>query len=552
MFVRAGSDTAPRTARPRAVGLDPGLPVLLLRTDRNLFHHGTLAVIRSLGRAGVPVHAVLEGHANPSSRSRYLFRAHPWGPPADRPDDLLAHLRAIGERIGRAALLVPMDDAGAIFVAEHADGLGNHFVFPRQDPAAPRAAADKALLLEACHRYGVPCPRSLTPESAADVDEAAAALGLPLIAKWARPWRLRPGMCSTALVHTLGELHRLFAATRDHPPDRVAGGALLRSTGDPTLGGPIPGGPTRGDGPAGGACGACGGAGGGPGPLILQRRIPPAGGDWFFHGYFDESGELLYGGVGRKHLARPPQAGHTVAGEWVAAPELERLAVRIVRLLGCRGLVDLDFRLDAVSGEYHLLDFNPRIGAQFRLFTDRNGLDLARVLHLHQSGRPVPEARPAPGRRLLVENHYLARSARRPRAGTPPRPDTPPPGTSPRPDTSPPPGAPPRPGSPPRSGTPPRPGSPPRSGTPPRPGSPPCSGTPPRPRLRPPRPLRETLRSLRETLRSLRETLRPLRETLRPLREADEFAWYAGDDLPPFLAMGKRSALRAVERLRAR
>ncbi|MEU8302595.1 ATP-grasp domain-containing protein [Actinomadura sp. NPDC048955] len=429
-------DSRPRAAQPRNARLDPGLPVLLLRTDRNLFHHGTLAAIRSLGRAGVPVHAILEGRGNPSSRSRYLYRGHPWGPPAAKPGELLLHLRAIGERIGRPALLVPMDDAGAIFVAEHADGLAPHFVFPRQDPGVPRGVADKARLLEACHRYGVPCPPSLTPESDADIDEAAAALGLPLIAKWARPWRLRPGMRSTTLVPTLGELHRLFAATRERDPD------------------------------------------GGAGPLILQRRIPPAGGDWFFQGYFDENGDCLFGGTGRKHLAHPPQAGHTVAGEWVASPELERHAVRIVRLLGCRGLVDLDFRFDAGAGVHHLLDFNPRIGAQFRLFTDGNGLDLARVLHLHQSGRPVPDARPAPGRNLLVENHYLARSARRPRHERPPRP------------------------------------------------------------AQPPRPLREALR--------------PLRETLRPLREADEFAWYAGDDLPPFLAMGRRSALRAVERLRTR
>ncbi|TDD68392.1 ATP-grasp domain-containing protein [Actinomadura darangshiensis] len=414
-------DTRART-RTR---LDPALPVLLLRTDRNLFHHGTLAAIRSLGRAGVPVHAIMEERGNPASRSRYLHRGHPWAPPAGRPAELLAHLAAIGERIGRPALLVPMDDAGAIFVAEHADALASGFVFPRQDPGVPRGVADKARLLAACGNHGVHCPPSRTPESAADVDAAAEELGLPLIAKWARPWRLGPGMRSTTLVRTLGTLHRLFAATRDRDPDGDAG------------------------------------------PLILQRRIPAAGGDWFFQGFFDDKLDCLFGATGRKHLAHPPQAGHTVAGEWVDNPELERLAVRIVRLLGCRGLVDLDFRYDAADGVHHLLDFNPRIGAQFRLFTDRNGLDLARVLHLHQSGRPVPAARPAQGRNLLVENHYLQRSARRPR------------------------------------------------------------------RLGAPRPA-------------------ALREALRPLREADEFAWYAGDDLPPFLAMGGQSALRAVERLRTR
>ena len=405
------------TRTPPRTRLDTGLPVLLLRTDRNLFHHGTLAAIRSLGRAGVAVHALMEGRANPASRSRYLYRAHPWAPPAEHPAGLIGHLRGIGERIGRETLLVPMDDAGAIFVAEHADALRTHFAFPGQDPDVPRRVADKARLQEACAAHGIACPPSLTPASAADVDAAAAELGLPLIAKWARPWRLKPGMRSTTLVRTRGELHRLYAATRERDPDGDAG------------------------------------------PLLLQRRVPPSGGDWFFQGYFDADLDCLFGATGRKNLAHPPQAGHTVAGEWVADEELRRLAIRIVRLLGCRGLVDLDFRLDAGTGVHHLLDFNPRIGAQFRLFTDRNGLDLARVLHLHQSGRRVPGARPAHGRTLLVENHYLQQAAGRPllRAGT-----------------------------------------------------------------------------------------------LRPLREADEFAWYAGDDLPPFLAMGRRSALRAVERFRTR
>ncbi len=88
----------------------------------------------------VPVHAIMEGRANPASRSRYLYRGHPWAPPTVYPAELLSHLRAIGERIGRETLLVPMDDAGAIFVAEHADALRPRFAFPHQDPDVPAAS----------------------------------------------------------------------------------------------------------------------------------------------------------------------------------------------------------------------------------------------------------------------------------------------------------------------------------------------------------------------------------------------------------------------------
>ncbi|WP_064743669.1 MULTISPECIES: carboxylate--amine ligase [Actinomadura] len=398
----------PSGARP---DLDPALPVLLLRTDHNHFHHGTLGAIRSLGRAGVRVHAILESRRNPVARSRYLHRGHPWAPPAQRPSALLGHLRMIGERIpGGPALLLPVDDAGAIFAAEYADALAPRFVVPPQDPDVPRRVADKARLLAACEEHGIPAPESRVPAARGEVDDAVKALGLPIIAKWARPWLLPRGLRSTTLAPTADDVHRLFATGADHDA----------------------------------------------GPLVLQRRIPPDGGDWFFQGYFDAARTCRYGGVGRKHLAHPPQAGHTVAGEWVDNPEVRDLAVRAAGLLGCRGLVDLDFRRDPATGDYRLLDFNPRLGAQFRLFTDARGLDLARALHLDQSGRAVPAARPVIGRTLLVENHYLRQAiGRRPRTGA-----------------------------------------------------------------------------------------------LRPLRSADELAWYAGDDLRPFLAMGRQSALRAAERFR--
>jgi len=42
------------------------------------------------------------------------------------------------------------------------------------------------------------------------------------------------------------------------------------------------------------------------------------------------------------------------------------------------------------TGAYHLLDFNPRPGAQFRLFTDRAGTDVVRAQHLDLTGRAVP------------------------------------------------------------------------------------------------------------------------------------------------------------------
>ncbi|MDL4773210.1 MULTISPECIES: ATP-grasp domain-containing protein [Thermomonosporaceae] len=427
---------APGTLTPE---LDPHLPVLLLRTDHNPLHHGTLAAIRSLGRAGVPVHAMLEGRTTPAASSRYLLHRHPWGPPPHERAELQEHLRGVAARIGRPALLVPMDDAGAIFVAESADTLADWFVFPWQEPALPRRAADKSMLLAECRRQGIACPESRIPGSAAEVDAAVSGLGLPLIAKWARPWRLPPGRRSTMVIGDAAEVHRLFAES-----------------------------------------------GGAAGPLILQRRIESERCDWFFQGYFDQELTCLYGGTGRKYLSYPAQAGHTVLGEWTFTPELEQLARKVVRMLGVRGVVDLDFGFDADTGTFHLLDFNPRLGAQFRLFTDGQGLDLVRVAHLEQSGRPVPPIQPGYGRSLLVENHYVQRALRRPALRRAPRPTT-------RPE--------------------------------PRPAGGPAGPPPDGPAQRAGRRRRWSPR-------------------------AAELTWYAADDLAPCLAIGRQLLLRVAGTLR--
>lgn len=352
---------------------DAELPVLLFRTNHYPLHHGTLAAVRSLGRAGIDVHALLEGPASPSSRSRYLRRAHALGPrPSDAPA-LLGHLARVADRVGRPALLIPLDDAAALFSADHRCELEGRFRLPGMSHA-PAGVADKSALLERCRREGIPVPSSFVPD-APDVTEADLdVLGFPLIAKWARPWMLPRGVRGTTLVTGLREARALvhLSYARDH---RAAG------------------------------------------PIIFQRIVGDTRHDWFFQGYFDGGSNLLFGGVGKKRLAHPRRTGATVVGEWLPNPRLERHVRSLAKRLRYTGPADLDFRYDQRDDTYSLLDYNPRLGAQFRLFTDRGGMDLVRVMHLVASGRPVPPSRPAFGRKIVVENHYLPLMAAAPAQG---------------------------------------------------------------------------------------------------------------------------------------
>lgn len=87
-------------AQEQGARLDPTVPALLLRLDWNPAHHATLGVIRSLGRAGVPVHAILEHSRVPAARSRYLAGGHPWLGPPGEPDRLIDLLGRLAERMG--------------------------------------------------------------------------------------------------------------------------------------------------------------------------------------------------------------------------------------------------------------------------------------------------------------------------------------------------------------------------------------------------------------------------------------------------------------------
>jgi predicted ATP-grasp superfamily ATP-dependent carboligase len=349
--------------------LDSRVPAVLLRIDPNPFHHGTLGAVRSLGRAGVAVHVVADSAGSPVPKSRYVRRMHPPPLPGASADDILTVLRRVAGEVASPAVLIPMDDASAIAVARLRDALAPSYLLPAMPGALAERVADKGELAAVCAAADVPHPVTLVPDSAAQAADAVRRLGVPVVAKWSRPWLLPAGsgLRSTLLVRSPEQARELYLRTAE------AGS-----------------------------------------PLLLQTYLPPGPDrDWFFHGYADGSGAVRAGGPGRKQLAWPRGAGLTAVGRWTPNPQVQELAERLTGELGYRGIFDLDFRRCGTTGRYHLLDFNPRPGAQFRLFADSAGLDVVRALHLDLTGRPLPDGAPLAGRAFVVEN-YAPLTALRP------------------------------------------------------------------------------------------------------------------------------------------
>lgn len=380
----SGLFIADRRDRDRAVVADTHVPALLLKVGRYPLHSGGVAVVRTLGRLGVPVYAITEDRFTPSALSRYCAGSFTWRATGhEEPGYLAGQLRDIGERLGRRSVVIPVDDEAAVLVAEHADELSKHFIFPPIEPGLPRALASKQELYELCCQHDIPAPASIRPASGAELAEFAATAAFPVVVKNAEPWTRRraPVVSHTTVMRTAKEL---IAAV-------------------PSGNGRSPG-------------------------VIVQEYIPrDRAQDWIVHLYCDARSDCKPFFTGVKLRSWPPHNGATACAYTMANPELAQIAERFCKAIGFRGIADLDWRLDLRDGKYKLVDFNPRVGNQFRLFETEQGIDVVRALHLDLTGRAVPAGAAPDGRRIVVEHiDVLARLAYRGGGGYPAAPPPPP------------------------------------------------------------------------------------------------------------------------------
>jgi len=372
-----------RHAQPRSADFNRDVPALVLKIGQYPVQSGPVAVIRTLGRLGVPVYAMTEPGITPAAASRYCTGRFDWrATDKDDPRVLVSSLLDCGRRIGRRSVLIPMDDESAMLVAEHAGELAEHFIFPDIAAGLPRQVASKAGLHELCLRHDVPTPASAVPASRADALSFAAAATFPLIVKNAGAWDLRNPVGGTVGASSSGSL--LLSR-----PEQLA--SLLRADD------------------------------GSPG-LLLQEYIPAQQAeDWLVSVYSDRAANCRLLFTGLKTRSWPLGAGVTAAGIAKYNPDLAAVAERFCKELGYRGIASFDWRLDKRDGTYKLLDFNPRVGNSFRLFENDRGIDLIRALHLDLTGRVIPPGPQVDDRQLIVEHidipsRILSRTALRRRS----------------------------------------------------------------------------------------------------------------------------------------
>jgi predicted ATP-grasp superfamily ATP-dependent carboligase len=351
-----------RPSEERTMVIDATTPALVFRAEG----YCGLGIVRSLGRLGVRVHGVDDSPWAYGLRSRYCAGRFTFPSEGAPSEALVEFLRGVARKAGGRPILYPTFDSRNVFVEEHGDALAECLRFPRQPKGLVSRLYNKRSMYALCKEIDVPTAETLFPMTIAEVEAFLDRVQFPLVLKAIEGDRLMRH-AGIGMVITRSREELLAAYRR------------LDEPGVPNL--------------------------------MLQEYIP--GDDdtiWMFNGYFDRDSECRFGITGRKLRQTPVHTGMTSLGVCLPCPTVEESTKKIAKAVGYRGIIDIGYRFDARDGRYKVLDINPRIGATFRLFVDRNGMDVARAQYLDLTGQPVPATEPDWGRKWIVEDRDVVSS----------------------------------------------------------------------------------------------------------------------------------------------
>jgi D-aspartate ligase len=317
-----------------------------------------LGVVRSLGRRGIPVWIINQGGHLVAAASRYVRRRLPWPSGDDRGKvDFLQALCATHKLDGW--MLIPTDDYTVGLISSHHDLLASKYRLTVPCWKKLRWACDKRLLHELAEKLKVDQPWTVCPSNREELTKIDCPF--PVILKPAI--RLRPS--------SLAVPKAWLAEDRSSLLRRYDEASALLS----------------------------------PENLIIQEVIAGSGEAQFSYAALCKDGRPLASLVARRTRQFPRDFGQlSTYVETVDEPHVVEPAERLLAAVRFTGLAEVEFKKDPRSGQFKVLDINPRVWGWHTL-SRRAGIDFPYLLWLLARGEPVPQARGRAGARWV---HWTA------------------------------------------------------------------------------------------------------------------------------------------------
>ena len=133
-------------------------------------HTMALGVVRSLGTQGVPLVVVHYDPRDMAQRSRYATQTLAAPHPLQDEDGFVAQVMQLAKK-WQGAVLMPVSDETLVVAARHKEALSRHFRVACPDYATACQVIDKQQTYRLAVTAGVIAPRTLMPQSLAEVQD---------------------------------------------------------------------------------------------------------------------------------------------------------------------------------------------------------------------------------------------------------------------------------------------------------------------------------------------------------------------------------------------
>jgi D-aspartate ligase len=309
-------------------------------------HTMALAVVRALGRAGVPVVVLHYDARDMAQASRFVVADVRVPHPLEDEDGFIAALMEQGRRFD-GAILIPASDESIVAASRHKALLQERYLVACPEWEVTERFIDKTKTYALARANDVPTPKTVVPLGPEDLADGAAEIGFPLLLKPAEGHLFYAHFKRKMFrVETLAELRRCYLRAHD---------AGLT--------------------------------------VALQEIIPGPDSSVVNYNAYTWAGRALVEFTARQLRKAPPALGSPRIAISERIPEVVEPGRRILAAMGFYGFACTEFKLDARDGTYKLLEVNGRHNLS-GLLALRCGIDfpLIQYRHLVEGVTPTPGA----------------------------------------------------------------------------------------------------------------------------------------------------------------
>lgn len=325
-------------------------PVIVLN-----MHYSGLGIARNLAHLPIPVFGLSNSKRFPGNHSKHCQYVPAPDSHSD-PDALRDLLIQLAQQQGTRPLVLPTRDHDVVFLNRYRDSLSESLVIPQVGPEKLDQILNKSKLYAAAARSGIACPRHVTFDSQKDLQRHEKELQFPCVAKppYAHAWRNDTlwntvGRRKAVPVSSFDELNEFYSAVEPYEP-----------------------------------------------ALTVQEMVPgPDENLVIFGSYVSKDGQVSNYFTARKLLQYPDLYGTGVVVEHQIVPEIVEMSLSLLRDLGFYGISEIEYKLDQRTGEFKLIEINPRHWDQHELGS-KVGVNLTEALYRDWTEDSVPQQTQSP------------------------------------------------------------------------------------------------------------------------------------------------------------